>query len=173
MTVVIREERASDVVAIHDLTVAAFSNAPHTDNTEHLIVNALRHAGALTASLVAMENEQLIGHVALSPVRILDGTSESTSNWFGLGPVSVEPGMQGQGVGSKLVRAALKQLEVLRANGCVLLGEPEYYCRFGFSPLPGLVLPGVPIEYFQAIVLRGTPPTGTVFYHEAFQTTAG
>jgi putative acetyltransferase len=54
------------------------------------------------------------------------------------------------------------------AAGCVLLGEPEYYSRFGFQVDPNLILPDVPREYFQAISLDSSRPHGTVSYHEAF-----
>ena len=57
------------------------------------------------------------------------------------------------------------------AAGCVLLGDPAYYRRFGFGARPGLVLPGVPSEYFQAILFRGSCPVGQVRYGEAFDAT--
>jgi putative acetyltransferase len=53
--------------------------------------------------------------------------------------------------------------------GCVLLGEPEYYGRFGFQADPNLMLPDIPPEYFQAIALDSSRPRGTVSYHEAFK----
>ncbi|WP_137920999.1 N-acetyltransferase [Hydrogenophaga sp. 2FB] len=160
----IRPESPGDVEAIHALTAAAFLNGPHTSHTEHLIVDALRAAEQLTLSLVHERDGALIGHVAVSPVTIRDGSR----GWFGLGPISVLPEHQGQGVGSELVRAALERLREEGAQGCVLLGEPAYYGRFGFRAVPGLVLPGVPPEYFQALAFDAPLPHGEVAYHEAF-----
>lgn len=160
----IRPESPGDVETIHALTAAAFLNAPHTSHTEHLIVDALRAAGQLVLSLVEEQDGALVGHVAVSPVTIRDGSH----GWFGLGPISVLPEHQGLGVGSALMRAALARLREQGAAGCVLLGEPAYYGRFGFRAVPGLVLPGVPPEYFQALAFNGPLPHGEVAYHEAF-----
>lgn len=66
------------------------------------------------------------------------------------------------------MRRALDELRAIGAAGCVVLGEPDYYGRFGFAPVPGLVLPGVPPEYFMAIAFAPATPQGTVAYHEAF-----
>jgi putative acetyltransferase len=115
-------------------------------------------------SLVDEREGEPVGHVAVSPVSVSDGTR----NWFGLGPVSVLPQWQGQGVGSGLVRAAIARLREQGAGGCVLLGEPAFYGRFGFRPEPGLVLAGVPPGYFQALALHGGTARGEVTYHEAF-----
>ena len=160
----IRPESPGDVATIYALTAAAFLNAPHTSHTEHLFVDALRAAGQLTVSLVDERQGALVGHVAISPVTVSDGTPR----WYGLGPISVLPGYQGIGVGSGLMRSALQHLRELDAAGCVLVGEPAFYRRFGFRAEPGLVLPGVPAEYFQAIAFGAPVPRGEVTYHEAF-----
>jgi putative acetyltransferase len=164
MNVRIRDETFADLPAIEALTASAFLNAPHTRHTEQHIVNALRRAGKLTISLVAEANDTLIGHVAVSPVSISDGALR----WFGLGPISVLPQYQRHGVGSQLMREALRILRQRGASGCVVLGEPEYYGRFGFEADPNLVLSGVPPEYFQAIAFDSSTPRGTVTYHSAF-----
>lgn len=160
----IRPERAQDIAAIHALTRAAFANAPHRDGTEQDVIDALRAAGALSVSLVAEEADGVIGHVALSPVMLSDGSD----GWYGLGPISVAPAQQGRGVGSALMRAALAALQARGANGCVLLGDPAYYGRFGFRADARLRLAGVPAEYFQAVLLRGEWPDADVRYHGAF-----
>jgi predicted N-acetyltransferase YhbS len=162
---VIRHEQPSDVDAIELLTEAAFRNAPHTSHTEQFIVNELRSANQLTVSLVAVDGDAIVGHVAISPVTISSGES----GWYGLGPISVSPSRQGKGIGSSLMRAALAELERLGAVGCVVLGEPAYYGRFGFKSNPGLELPGVPPEYFQAVSFGAEIPVGRVYYHEAFE----
>jgi putative acetyltransferase len=166
MQVKIRSEEPSDVAAIESLTAAAFLNAPHTGHNEHLIVNALREASDLTISLVADDDGDVIGHVALSPVSISDGSV----GWYGLGPISVLPERQRQGIGSRLMERALEELRGLGASGCVVLGDPSYYGRFGFKVESALVLRGVSPEYFQAIVLRDTSPSpsGVVSYARAF-----
>ena len=87
MTLKIRNETASDVAAIEAVTIAAFHDAEHTSHTEHFIVNALRHAGQLTLSLVADDDGAVVGHVAISPIRLSIGPAD----WFGLGPLSVLP----------------------------------------------------------------------------------
>ena len=163
----IREEAPEDVSLINAVTVAAFLNAPHTSHTEQHIVNALRCSGALTMSLVAELDGVLVGHIALSPVSISDGST----HWFGLGPISVLPAHQGHGVGSALIAAVLAALRQQGAQGCVLLGDPGYYGRFGFRATPDLVLPGVPPEYFQALHLGAATARGIVTYHPAFKAT--
>ncbi len=164
MSLLIRREHLSDEAAIETLTKAAFLDAPHTSHTEQFIVNALRKAGMLSLSLVAEDSPDLIGHVAASPVVISDGTR----GWYGLGPLSVVPGHQRRGTGAQLMTAALEALRNQGAQGCVLLGDPAYYSRFGFRPEPGLILAGVPPEYFQAISFSGSLPAGNVSYHKAF-----
>ncbi|CAD5108335.1 GNAT family N-acetyltransferase [Zestomonas carbonaria] len=164
MNINIRQEAPADAPAIGAATISAFLHAPHTSHTEQFIVKALRKAGALSVSLVAEVDGTLVGHVALSPVSISDGAT----GWFGLGPISVAPEYQGRGIGSRLMQEALEALRQREAAGCVVLGDPAYYSRFGFKPEPGLVLPGVPAEYFQALSLGQPLPQGTVKYHEAF-----
>jgi putative acetyltransferase len=164
MNIRIRTETAADVPAIEAVTISAFLHAPHTSHTEQFIVSALRTAGLLTISLVAEADGTVIGHVAVSPVSISDGAS----GWYGLGPLSVVPEHQGRGVGSRLMHEALRTLRKQGAAGCVLLGEPKYYTRFGFQADPNLILPDVPPEYFQAISLDSSHPHGTVSYHQAF-----
>jgi putative acetyltransferase len=158
------DETDADVSAIHALTKAAFLHALHTSHTEHFIVDALRRAGQLTVSLVAKVDGAVVGHVAISPVSISDGAT----GWYGLGPLSVAPEHQRRGIGSSLMRDALRVLRERGASGCVLLGEPSYYRRFGFAVVPNLELPGAPREYFHALSFSGSYPRGVVSYHAAF-----
>ncbi|MGE8065242.1 GNAT family N-acetyltransferase [Pseudomonas sp. NPDC089569] len=164
MNLTIRSERAEDTRRIATLTGAAFEQAEHSSHTEHFIVDALRRAGQLTISLVAVENDEIVGHVAISPVTVSSGATR----WYGLGPISVLPDRQGQGIGSALMKAALADLQGKGAAGCVVLGDPGYYGRFGFNSQAGLELPGVPGEYFQALSFWGDFPVGTVHYHASF-----
>jgi putative acetyltransferase len=161
MKAVIREEAPTDVAEIHAVTVAAFLNAPHTDHTEQFVVDALRKAGVLSVSLVAKQAGRVVGHVAVSPVSISDGSH----GWYGLGPISVIPELQGQGIGSQLMEAALHLLREKGAAGCVLLGDPAYYSRFGFTAEAEVVFPDVPSEHFQAFPFGSSLPRGVVRYH--------
>ncbi|MGC5699147.1 N-acetyltransferase [Pseudomonas sp. NFXW11] len=168
MTLIIRSERPSDIPAIEQLTREAFLSEAHSSHTEQFIINALRAAGALTLSLVAEEQGQVLGHASISPVTFSGGEP----SWYGLAPVSVLPGQQGRGIGSQLIRQLLEQLRELGAAGCVVLGEPGYYGRFGFKAEQGPVLPGVPAEYFQAQAFKGDCPSGEVSFHPGFDAQA-
>ena len=134
--VVIRRETDSDVDAITEVTAAAFKTLEISSHTEQFIIAALRAAKALTLSLVAEADGRLVGHIAFSPVSISDGTR----NWYGLGPVSVLPTYQRQGIGKALIREGLARLKDMDAQGCCLVGHPDYYRKFGFNNMPGLVL---------------------------------
>ena len=160
----IRVEAPGDADLIYGVTVAAFRHAPHTDHTEQFVIEALRAAGALAISLVAESGGTVAGHVAVSPVVISNGAT----GWFGLGPISVLPECQGQGIGTLLMQDALRRLRKKNAAGCVVLGDPAFYSRFGFAPAAGLVLPEVPPAYFQAISFGDSLPQGVVTYHAAF-----
>ena len=164
MNIELRPERPDDIDAIRRLTEAAFREAVHTSHTEHFIVDALRRDGDLAVSLVAVEAGDIVGHVALSPVLIEDGSRD----WYGLGPVSVMPRCQRRGIGTRLMRQAMRMLDERGAAGCVVLGDPAYYGRFGFVAEPALCLPGVPAEYFQCRLLRGGLPRGVVRYADGF-----
>ena len=160
----IRPETASDHKGISDVHVAAFANHPFSHQTEHLIVETLRGSGALCISLVAEANRKVVGHIAFSRVTV-DGEDP---NWYALGPVGVLPPLQRQGIGSQLVRDGLEQLRRLGAGGCVLIGEPSYYSRFGFRPCRELTMEGVPADVLQCLPLAGPEPHGRVEHHPAF-----
>ena len=159
----IRDEEAGDVAAIAELVREAFASAEHSSGTEAAIVSGLRAAGALTVSLVAVQDEAIVGHIAISPVRIA-----GAAGWFGLGPLSVRPACQGRGIGGALIEAALDRLKRQAAAGCVVLGDPGYYGRFGFVHRPGLSYPDIPPPYLQALSFGRAMPEGEVSYHEAF-----
>ena len=160
----IRSEAADDAEAIAGVIERAFADHPQSDQTEHHIVNVLRAAGALSVSLVAAGGERIVGHVAFSPIRISDGRQQ----WFGLGPVAVEPLLQRQGIGTALIEAGLARLRSAGAQGCVVFGNPAYYCRFGFASHDALVYPGAPPGYFMARSFSSAVPRGEVSYHSAF-----
>ena len=167
MKIIIRDEQLEDIPAIAELTRAAFQNADHSSHTEQFIVNALCEHGQLTISLVALENNQLVGHVAISPVSISSGET----GWYGLGPISVLPVKQGQGIGALLMQAVLDRLQNLGAEGCVDLGGRRIIKKKRFKAFSELYLKDVPPEYFQVIAFNGSIPHGEVVYHEAFNAT--
>lgn len=164
---IIRREASEDIEAIADVTVAAFKTLPIINHTEQFIIGALRAANALTVSLVAELDGQVVGHVAFSPVTISDGSR----HWYGLGPVSVLPEYQRQGLGKALIQEGLSILKGLSAEGCCLVGDPNYYERFGFQNVAGLVHEGVPQEVFLALPLKERVPQGMVKFHEGFLAT--
>lgn len=165
----IRDEQAGDENEIDQIIMVAFGNHPHSDRREGHLVKSLRNSDALTLSLVAEENSQLAAHIAFSPVQI-DGASQG---WHGLGPVAVRPELQRRGIGSALINAGLRRLRMLGSHGCVLLGEPELYQRFGFRTDPRLRLDGVPREFFLILPFQNVIPMGRVDYHPAFFEVAG
>ena len=161
---IIRNESVSDIEAISKVTIAAFQNHPISKHTEQFIINALRNTNALTISLVAEDNGQVVGHIAFSPVTITDGSL----NWYGLGPISVLPRFQKQGIGKSLIHEGLSLLKTLGGKGCVLVGDPNYYKRFGFRNIPDLIHDGVPQEVFLALPFNKEIPHGMVVFHKGF-----
>ncbi len=164
MDVRIRTERDEDAHAIRQVTEAAFKLNKHSRGTEGAIIDALREAGALTLSLVATIGTEVVGHIAFSPVTI----GGAHVGWFGLGPVSVRPDLHRQGIGAALIREGLARMRQAGAKGCVLVGDPAYYQRFGFENDPALILEGAPAENFLRLTLDGTTPSGSVIFHESF-----
>lgn len=164
---IIRDERETDIAAIRALTEEAFAAVPQSRQTEAAVIDALRAAGALTLSLVAVDDDdEIVGHVAISPVSIGD---DAELGWYGGGPLSVRPDRQGSGIGTALVRSAFERLRETGARGCVAVGDPDYYGRFGFSSgATSLVMPEVPPENLLVLALGDEVPTGTLAFHPAF-----
>ena len=158
-------EPKEDVDAITEVTIAAFKTLEISNQTEQFIIEALRAAHGLTLSLVADVKGRVVGHIAFSPITISDGTA----NWYGLGPVSVLPKYQRQGIGRALIEEGLSRLKGLQAQGCCLVGYPAYYKKFGFRSISGLLHEGVPSEVFLALSFSGHLPQGKVAFHEGFQ----
>ena len=161
---ILRKETVSDIEAITEVTIAAFKNHPISNQTEQFIINALRDADALTVSLVAEIDGRVVGHIAFSRVIISDGTKD----WYGLGTVSVLPEYQKQGIGKSLINEGLSSLKELGGQGCALVGDPNFYIRFGFKNYPELVHEGVPQEVFMALPFNEKVPQGTAVFHEGF-----
>jgi predicted N-acetyltransferase YhbS len=161
---IIRHEKPTDFKAIAEVAIAAFEDHAFSQQTERLIIEDLREAGALTVSLVAVVNDKVVGHIASSPVTISDGSTD----WYGLGPVSVQPEYQCRRIGTALVNKGLDILKYFDGKGCALVGEPTYYFRFGFKNNLKLIHEGIPQEVFLVKPLNGQPvPSGTVEFHDA------
>jgi predicted N-acetyltransferase YhbS len=162
----LRLERTGDATEIAAVLTEAFGGAD-----EAALVERLRAAGALTVSLVALEDGKIQGHAALSPVTI-EGEPGS-EHWLGLAPVAVRPGYQGRGLGRRLVEAALAQATARGTAAVFVLGHPGYYGSLGFTEAAGsgwrCSYPA-PSAAFRVRLLAqdGLPPPGTVAYHPAF-----
>jgi putative acetyltransferase len=121
----IRPETSADVAAIRHINIQAFGR-----DKEAVLVDKLRERGVLTLSLVAVQGNEVVGHIAFSPVVI-----ESKSSHFEaitLAPIAVLPEHQRHGIGGQLIRVALAECLNLGHEIVVLIGHPEYYPRFGF-----------------------------------------
>jgi len=160
----IRAEGLADEAAIEDLTTRAFTGMPYSEGTEAAIIRLLRQSGDLALSLVAEEHGIVIGHVAFSPIRA--GTHK---NWFGLGPIAVEPARQGSGIGKALIKSGLEILKGRGAAGVALIGNPEVYYSSGFVSDGQLTYKGLETRYVQRIVFCGPDPEGELHFAPAFE----
>ena len=161
----IREEKAADQASIHRLTEIAFKPMKFSDGTEPDIIDRLRISGDLTISLVAENEKVIVGHVAFSPVSI----GEDSCGWYGLGPVSVQPDRQGRGIGTALIKHGLQMLRDRGATGCALIGDPNYYSRFGFVSDGNVHYKDLPGEHVQWLSFDTLQPVGELQFSPAFE----
>ena len=161
----IRPAEPGDAARIRTVHEAAFPTA-----AEAGLVEALIREGDAVISLVAERQSEIVGHVLLSRMRVTgDGRALRA---LGLGPIGVLPGFQGGGIGGALIEAGLA---IARATGeeiVFLLGDPEYYRRFGFSAAAAAPFASPYAgPFFMALALRPgfTPPAaGEAAYARAF-----
>ena len=125
MEIKIRNEEAKDIEPIRKVVRAAFPS-----DVESKLVDVLRANGKATISLVAVDGDDVLGHILFSPVTT---TPPSDAKGIGLAPVAVRPDVQSQGIGSKLIQEGLRLCRELAFDYCVVLGAPRYYQRFGFE----------------------------------------
>ena len=164
----VRAEKPEDLEAIRRVNVAAFGRESEAD-----LVDRLRGA-ASTFSFVAVESEQIVGHIFFSPVAI---EGECADNLFilGLAPIAVLPEHQRKGIGASLIQHSLEECTRLGCKAVVVLGHPEYYPKFGFvlAKEKGLRCEyTVPDEAFMVLELeRGALKEciGTVKYRSEFK----
>ncbi|MCX2979894.1 N-acetyltransferase [Halieaceae bacterium IMCC14734] len=160
----IRKECAADCDSIRSITVSAFRGMPYAGGDEQDVIDRLRSANALTLSLIAVIEEEVVGHIAFSPAT----TSDGSCPWFALGPVSVIPERQCKGVGRALIENGLAQLKSMNALGCILTGNPAYYKKFGFQLAPENAPSNEPAEFFMLKQLSSGVAQGQFSFHEAF-----
>jgi putative acetyltransferase len=124
---ILRPETTEDYEAVHRVNELAFGQPNEAD-----LVDALRPNAQPYISLVAVLDDQIVGHIFFSPVSIESESSTSTA--MGLAPMAVLPEFQRQGIGSQLVWEGLKECRRIGHEVVVVVGHPEYYPRFGFAP---------------------------------------
>jgi len=121
-----REEEQKDWAAVRALNESAFKSS-----TEASLVDTLRAKAQPVISIVAEEENKVVGHILFSPVSLSDHPRLKIA---GLAPMAVTPKLQRKGIGSALVRTGLEKCKRLGFGAIVVLGHPEYYPRFGFAP---------------------------------------
>jgi putative acetyltransferase len=120
---VIRYVRPDDNQAIFAAVQAAFGQAD-----EARLVERLRTEQDSMFELAAEEAGEVVGHVMFSRL-----WADRTGLYAALAPLAVRPDLQRTGVGSALVRAGLANAREFGVSGVLVLGDPAYYPRFGFS----------------------------------------
>jgi putative acetyltransferase len=123
----VRAETTEDYLAVRQVNELAFGRPD-----EALLVDKLRAVADPQISLVAIKDEQVVGHIFFSPVSI--EITDAASLVLALGPLAILPEYQKQGLGSQLVQAGFRDCRRIGCNVVVVLGHPEYYPRFGFIP---------------------------------------
>ena len=164
MNDLIRPEAPADHAAIRAITRRAFASMPFAGGDEQDLIDRFRDAGALALSLVAERDGAVVGQVTFTKAFAADGSP----SWYALGPVAVEPALQRQHLGSRLIGAGLARLRERNAAGCVLVGDPAYYSRFGFRLCPDLCPEGEPAEYYQIMAFGDRPPNAVIGFHPLF-----
>jgi putative acetyltransferase len=124
MSVIIQHESPQQYQAVQEILLACFER-----ETEGKLVAALRENGKVIFSLVAIQNDEVIGHVLFTPITT---SPPSEAKGLGLAPLAVRPQDQRQGIGKQLVLEGLRLCGELGYEYVVLLGDPKYYQRFGF-----------------------------------------
>jgi predicted N-acetyltransferase YhbS len=134
MTTIIRKTSTNEFKITENLTREAFWNLYKPGCDEHLALHQLRRSTSYISELdlVAFLNDTLVGHIITTKAKVVD-SSGSESEVLCVGPVSVLPELQGQGIGSVLIRESIRIAGDMGYRGMVLFGNPDYYHRFGFK----------------------------------------
>lgn len=156
--VTIRPEQPVDAPAVRRVHEAAFPTAAEAD-----LVDRLRTNGMAAVSLVAESGDRIVGHILFSPVTF-DPPLDAVA--FGLAPMAVLSDSWKHGVGRRLVQNGLAECHARGACLVVVLGEPDYYARFGFDRASrhGLRNEFGAEDAFMVFMLDafGHPPPGTL-----------
>jgi predicted N-acetyltransferase YhbS len=133
----IRKEEIFDYNEVIELTAKAFKNMPYADGDEEKLVERLREAPTFNRelSLVAVSEGKILGHILFTPA-IIDNEQKQFQILV-LGPVSVLPEFQKQGIGCDLIKAGHQKAIECGFNSVILIGHPQYYPRFGYKPASG------------------------------------
>ncbi len=163
---IIRFEQASDIDKVFQVNLKAFETS-----TEAYLVNALRKADIELISLVAEVNKDIVGHILFSPVTLIEHKEIKIA---GLAPMAVLPDWQNKGIGTQLVKEGLKACINAGYDAIVVLGHPNYYPRFGFTPSIHYGINteyDVPTDVFMLLELKKDilkNISGTIKYHSIF-----
>ena len=160
----IKEESPVHYAAIRHVTKAAFAPMSFSSGAEPNIIETLRAEGDLSLSLVAIGQGGLLGHCAFSPVKI----SGASGSWYALAPIAVRPSDQRKGLGRALITEGLSRLQTQGAQGCVVIGNPQIYGRFGFQSDGQLIYGAFDKALVQRIIFQGPAPAGNISFAPAF-----
>lgn len=175
MEILIRQELTEEYNTTEEIVKKAFLNEEYSDKKEHVLVNRIRKSDAFIPelSLVALnQGKDIVGHVLLSKIKIVDGDRAADS--LALAPVSVAPEYQKKGIGSQLIRTALKNAKDLGYCSVIVLGHKDFYPKFGFKPASLWNIQAlfeVPDDVFMALELTDhslEKVQGVVHYSKAF-----
>lgn len=163
----IRKEKNTDKEKIWKVNAEAFES-----EAEAHLVNALRDSGISFISLVAEEDEEIVGHILFTAVELIG--DDSGLKIMGLAPMAVLPKLQKKGIGSQLVKTGIENCSTQGYDAIVVLGHPEYYPKFGFVPSLKYGIKSeydAPDEAFMVLELKASSlkdKIGIIKYHAAF-----
>ncbi len=160
-SLILRPELPDDFEQIDRLIRVSFECSSVGYHNEAELVRALRNLGDLKLSVVAEVDDQIVGHIAFSPVKFsMDDQFNGHESWFCLAPLAVLPAFQGKMIGQHLVQSGMAGLQKIQASGVIVLGDANYYQRFGFKHIPACTLNQAESEHllgysFNARALKG------------------
>ena len=164
---IIRKEKDSDKEKIWKVNAEAFETEEEAN-----LVDVIRDSGISFISLVAEEDEEIVGHILFTPVELIG--DDSGLKLMGLAPMAVLSKLQKKGIGSQLVKIGIENCSAQGYDAIVVLGHPEYYPRFGFVPSVKYGIKSeydVPDEVFMVLELKESSlkdKNGIIKYHAAF-----
>ena len=171
---IIRKEMEHDREAVRNVTIEAFESSEFGYNQEAELIDLIRTQTQKHVSLVAEFESKVVGHILFSPVQVV--SENATIEGMGLGPLSVAVSQQNYGIGQRLVMTGLHELELAACPFVVVLGHPDYYSRFGFSPASHFGIQhgfdGIPQQVFFVLANPESAATpinsGRAYYLPAF-----